>query len=108
MIRRPPRSTLFPYTTLFRSRPEPIGNVIDQNPGAGPIPHGIRVGYFGWLGSGHIGRINITHAFYEAAGKDTFNPIAGKRATVNGQMAALELSYDRDWLRYRVSAFYTS
>src|SRR6266571_4533408 len=25
MIRRPPRSTLFPYTTLFRSRPEPYG-----------------------------------------------------------------------------------
>src|SRR2546426_5193415 len=23
MIRRPPRSTLFPYTTLFRSRPDP-------------------------------------------------------------------------------------
>src|SRR3712207_8223815 len=26
MIRRPPRSTLFPYTTLFRSRP---GRVLD-------------------------------------------------------------------------------
>src|SRR5580765_8604304 len=26
MIRRPPRSTLFPYTTLFRSSPRPIGN----------------------------------------------------------------------------------
>src|SRR5256885_10162962 len=27
MIRRPPRSTLFPYTTLFRSRPQgkPLG-----------------------------------------------------------------------------------
>src|SRR2546430_5090093 len=25
MIRRPPRSTLFPYTTLFRSRIEEIG-----------------------------------------------------------------------------------
>src|SRR5260370_8488135 len=25
MIRRPPRSTLFPYTTLFRSMPNPIG-----------------------------------------------------------------------------------
>src|SRR5436305_12764975 len=25
MIRRPPRSTLFPYTTLFRSRPRPQG-----------------------------------------------------------------------------------
>src|SRR2546422_5085300 len=24
MIRRPPRSTLFPYTTLFRSRPDTI------------------------------------------------------------------------------------
>src|SRR5258708_25447623 len=25
MIRRPPRSTLFPYTTLFRSVPSPAG-----------------------------------------------------------------------------------
>src|SRR5258708_23063268 len=24
MIRRPPRSTLFPYTTLFRSKPEAV------------------------------------------------------------------------------------
>src|SRR2546427_1830758 len=24
MIRRPPRSTLFPYTTLFRSTPSPV------------------------------------------------------------------------------------
>src|SRR2546422_8563844 len=35
MIRRPPRSTLFPYTTLFRSRiakKMPVPNVItDQN-----------------------------------------------------------------------------
>src|SRR5690554_7010462 len=27
MIRRPPRSTLFPYTTLFRSRTERVGPV---------------------------------------------------------------------------------
>src|SRR2546430_11349949 len=26
MIRRPPRSTLFPYTTLFRSRPQPCAD----------------------------------------------------------------------------------
>src|SRR2546430_8877834 len=31
MIRRPPRSTLFPYTTLFRSRFEPA-------PGASRVP----------------------------------------------------------------------
>src|SRR3712207_8066287 len=33
MIRRPPRSTLFPYTTLFRSRPQvsdKTGPVSDQ------------------------------------------------------------------------------
>src|SRR5437870_7486906 len=29
MIRRPPRSTLFPYTTLFRSRCEQIGSARD-------------------------------------------------------------------------------
>src|SRR5258708_26178755 len=27
MIRRPPRSTLFPYTTLFRSPPGPAGEL---------------------------------------------------------------------------------
>lgn len=90
----------------FLVRPAPIGNVINQ--GVGPIPHGIRVGYFGWLGSGHIKRLNLTHAFYQAAGEDTFNPIAGRRVTVNAQMAAAELSLDRDWIRYRVSTFYSS
>ena len=92
----------------FLVRPSPIGNVINQNPGAGPILHGIRVGYFGWLGSGHIRRLNLTHAFYQAIGEDTFNPIAGRRLTLNAQMAAAEVSYDKDWIRYRVSAFYTS
>src|SRR2546427_5720354 len=28
MIRRPPRSTLFPYTTLFRSERREVGNAI--------------------------------------------------------------------------------
>jgi carboxypeptidase family protein len=92
----------------FLVRPEPIGNVINQGPGGGPLLHGVRVGYFGWLGSGHIHRLNLTHAFYQAAGEDTFNPIAGRRVTINAQMAAAELSYDKDWIRYRVSTFYTS
>src|SRR5687768_18314031 len=29
MVRRPPRSTLFPYTTLFRSEPEEMAPVLD-------------------------------------------------------------------------------
>lgn len=92
----------------FLVRPAPIGSVINQAPGGGPIAHGIRVGYFGWLGSGHVRRFNLTHAFYQAVGEDTFNPIAGRPVTINAQMAAAEISYDRDWVRYRVSAFYSS
>src|SRR5256885_13221713 len=36
MIRRPPRSTLFPYTTLFRSVPEEIDVVIGRALAAEP------------------------------------------------------------------------
>ena len=93
---------------MTRKSPAPVGAVVSQNPLIGAVPHGIRVGYFGWLGSGHIGRYNITHAFYQALGEDTFNPIARRRKTVNAQMVAVELSYDRDWIRYRLSTFYTS
>src|SRR3712207_7008854 len=32
MIRRPPRSTLFPYTTLFRSLRDEVDIVIDHHP----------------------------------------------------------------------------
>src|SRR5438477_4763227 len=37
MLRRPPRSTLFPYTTLFRSGP-------GLPPGHGPAGLGVRMG----------------------------------------------------------------
>src|SRR2546430_9171454 len=45
MIRRPPRSTLFPYTTLFRSRIRPVESLTDAG-GVGVIPprHEIAVG----------------------------------------------------------------
>src|SRR3712207_6919111 len=39
MIRRPPRSTLFPYTTLFRSRDAARARTArsqDRHPGGGP------------------------------------------------------------------------
>src|SRR2546426_5960212 len=39
MIRRPPRSTLFPYTTLFRSQVKCVKSVKwETTPGA-PVPH---------------------------------------------------------------------
>src|SRR3712207_7139605 len=44
MIRRPPRSTLFPYTTLFRSDPPAGGDLRPPRRGGGddaarPLPH---------------------------------------------------------------------
>src|SRR5262249_45997135 len=48
------------------------------------------------------------HAFYWALGHDSLNPIANRPQDISAQMAALELSYDRDWLRFRTSVFWSS
>src|SRR2546429_8745549 len=45
MIRRPPRSTLFPYTTLFRS----LGETWDRTAAIPPFPREIKI-----LGSGSL------------------------------------------------------
>jgi Carboxypeptidase regulatory-like domain len=89
----------------FLVRPAPIGAVFSN----GMIrPHSVHAAYLGWTGDGHIGPLNLTHAFYEAFGNDSFNAIAGRAVTINAQMAALELSYDKDWFRIRSSVFYAS
>src|SRR3712207_7889743 len=41
MIRRPPRSTLFPYTTLFRSKEELIGPVYAPGRASQTLPVGV-------------------------------------------------------------------
>jgi Carboxypeptidase regulatory-like domain len=88
----------------FQVRPAPIGTVVVT----GPIPHSIRSYYIGWTGDGHIDRIDINHAFYQALGHDTFNPLAARKVDINAQLAALELSIDEDWLRFRGSFLYAS
>lgn len=83
----------------FLVRPDPIGSF---------TPHDVKVAYLGWTGDGHIGRLNLTHAFYWALGRDDFNPIAGRKVTINAQMAAVEASVDIDWLRLRTSFMWSS
>lgn len=90
----------------FLVRPAPIGTVVQAN--GIPLPHSIRAYYLGWAGNGHIRRLNISHAFYQVLGTDSFNAIAGRPIHINAQMGALELSVDRDWLRYRASVFWAS
>jgi Carboxypeptidase regulatory-like domain len=89
----------------FLVRPSPIGKVFSS----GAIqPHSVHAAYIGWTGDGHIGPVNLTHAFYQALGTDSFNAIAGRPVTINAQMAALEVSVDRDWFRLKGSLFYAS
>jgi hypothetical protein len=89
----------------FLVRPSPIGVVIFNNQ---IKTHNIHAAYLGWTGNGHIGRVNLTNAFYQALGTDSFNPLAGRPVTINAQMAALELSVDKDWIRFKGSLFYAS
>src|SRR5258708_13920963 len=57
MIRRPPRSTLFPYTTLFRSRLElGAGELHGQVLGAGGIRRDERQVDLGLGGGGQLDR----------------------------------------------------
>ena len=83
----------------FLVRPAPVGS---------PIPHKIRAAYAGISGDGHIGRINVSHAFYQAFGRDDRSPVTSRPEHINAQLAAAEVSYEKDWKTYKVSVFYTS
>ena len=93
------RASIYQDTNGFPIRPAVIGTV---------RPHTINAYYLGWTGDGHFGTLNINHAFYQVLGRDTFNQLANQRIRLNAQMAALELSVDKDWKRYRASVFYAS
>ena len=72
------------------------------------LPHSVDVAYLGWAGDGHINQFNINHAFYWAVGYDSLNPLANQAQTISAGLAALELSYDQDWARFRTSFFWSS
>src|SRR5256885_13052241 len=68
MIRRPPRSTLFPYTTLFRSKAGArIGNFVELKKST--IGEGTKAMHLSYLGDAKIGtkrdrkstRLNSSH-----------------------------------------------
>src|SRR2546427_9276185 len=71
MIRRPPRSTLFPYTTLFRSlqlpalvRPQPVGGRgVDLRLDQARVAVGERAGRHGTSGGDRKStRLNSSHS----------------------------------------------
>ena len=83
----------------FLVRPDPAGTF---------RPHQVDAYYFGVAGDGHIGRVNVNHAFYHVEGTDSMNPIQGQKSRIRANMAAIELSVDRDWVRFKTSYFWAS
>src|SRR5438034_8207638 len=69
MVRRPPRSTLFPYTTLFRSREWPASpptrrgrrGVTERPRGEGLHLSGVQPGHGGAQGDRKSTRLNSSH-----------------------------------------------
>ncbi|UYH54982.1 hypothetical protein N6L26_13215 [Qipengyuania sp. SS22] len=64
--------------------------------------------YIGYNADGRIGRINLTGSAYYAFGEDRNSFFTDQPADISAYFAALEASYDRDWIRFRLSAAYGS
>lgn len=109
---------IFPgYTTQFSlhiNHDDPTlhyddnGFLVRPDPAGIALPHEVETYYFGWAGDGHINRFNIDHALYYVCGQDSLSPLAQQPLLISAFMAAAEVSYDRDWVRFRSSVFYAS
>jgi len=83
----------------FPVRPALLGNLRGRD---------YDVFYLGYNADGRIGRINLTASAYWALGEDRNNFFTDRPADINAQFAAAELSYDRDWIRLRLSGLYAT
>src|SRR5256885_9950994 len=81
MIRRPPRSTLFPYTTLFRSRGNEVG----------------KLGIPGWVLSRKVEcrRLGRAHLRQHAIEGEAFPAVAAAEA-VDHQLAVAPEDFKRE------------
>jgi len=64
--------------------------------------------YLGYNADGHIHRVNVTASTYYVFGSDRNNNYTDLPARISAGFAATELSYDRDWMRFRVSGLYAT
>lgn len=64
--------------------------------------------YLGYNADGRIGRMNLTASLYGALGEDRNSFFTSKPAQIRAFFAAAEASYDKDWMRFRLSGLYAS
>jgi len=83
----------------FPVRPALLGNLRGRD---------YDVVYLGYNADGRIGRLNLTASVYAALGEDRNSFFTGARADIRAFFGAAELSYDKDWMRFRLSGLYAS
>ena len=66
------------------------------------------VTYLGYNADGHIGRWNVTASAYYAFGTEKPATFVDHKSDISAAFAALELSYDFDWLRIKATGVYGS
>jgi hypothetical protein len=83
----------------FPVRPALLGTLRGRN---------YDVVYLGYNADGRIGRINLTASAYAALGEDRNSFFTDRKADIRAFFAAAELSYDKDWIRFRLSGAWAS
>ncbi len=83
----------------FPARPSLLGDLRPRN---------YDVVYVGYNADGRIGRVNLTASAYGAFGQDRYSFFTSRTAQIRSFFAAVEASYDHDWMRFRLSGAWAS
>ena len=83
----------------FPVRPALLGSLRGRN---------YDVVYLGYNADGRVGRFNLTASAYLALGEDRNSFFTDEPADIFAYFGATELSYDVDWMRFRLSGLYAS
>src|SRR5256885_14612925 len=88
MIRRPPRSTLFPYTTLFRSGEHVLGRFLLRAAAAraAPLRAAPELGHL----AAHLEGLRVVRAFYVEDGVARQRKIARLQVLLQAGLGVLE------------------
>jgi hypothetical protein len=70
--------------------------------------HNVDVNYFGLVGQGRWGPVDVTHATYAAFGADKHNPIAARHKEIVASFFAVQASLPRGRARYRLGTLISS
>lgn len=83
----------------FPVRPALLGNLRGRD---------YDVFYLGYNADGRVGRLGLTASAYAALGENRNSPFTGFASDIRAFFGAAELSYDKDWMRFRLSGLYAS